>query len=47
MKKAKKSAITYVLNYAGLIVLTVPHMAPPVMQEVVGMPIVGLLEQER
>jgi hypothetical protein len=42
-EKSEKSAITYLLNYAGLIMLPSNLIAPPVMQKVVQMTIIGLL----
>jgi hypothetical protein len=46
-EKSEKSKITYLVSHLELPILPVPLESPPVMQEVMGMPIIGLLEKER
>jgi hypothetical protein len=43
VKKAKKSAITYLVDYPEHLMLPVPLVSSPVMKEVAKMPIIGLL----
>jgi uncharacterized protein (DUF427 family) len=46
-EKSEKSKITYLVSHLELPILPVPLESPPLMQEVMGMPIIGLLEKER